>query len=141
MRIRRAVSVTEEIVGLLTAQSRPGASERDPRVPRLPSIEYGASPSRGDGDSTLGRKSRWRMTQPVPRDVLLKVRKLALLPGEVRKNPWAISVTRLTTLKSLCRDTEVAHRFVTYLGEKTLQRVQQEKHRISIPMRSAFTRN
>ena len=63
------------------------------------------------------------MTQPIAREVLLKVRKLALLPKEVRQSKWAISVTRLTTLKSLCQTPEVANRFVTYLARKTLQRM------------------
>jgi Mn-dependent DtxR family transcriptional regulator len=65
------------------------------------------------------------MTPPVPRDVLLKVRKVALLAEEVRQSRWGVSVTRLTTLKSLCHVPEVAHRFVTYLSDKTLRRVRQ----------------
>jgi hypothetical protein len=67
------------------------------------------------------------MTQPVPRDILARIRKLALLPEEVRQSRWAINVTRLTSLKSLCRDPEVAHRFVTYLARKTLDRVEEKK--------------
>lgn len=65
------------------------------------------------------------MALPVPRDVLVKVRKLAQLPEEVRQSRWGAPVTRLTTLKSLCQVPEVAHRFVTYLSDKTLQRVCQ----------------
>jgi hypothetical protein len=67
------------------------------------------------------------MTQPTPRDVLLKIRKLALLPDEVKQSRWAISVSRLTSLKSLCQQPEVANRFVAYLASKTLERVRQGK--------------
>jgi hypothetical protein len=63
------------------------------------------------------------MTQPVPREVLLKIRKLAALPEEVRQSQWAVSVTRLTVLKGLCQQPEVAHRFLTYLAGKTQERV------------------
>ena len=60
---------------------------------------------------------------PVPRDVLLKVRKLAALPAEARRSRWALRVTRLTLLKGLCREPAVANRFVTYLARKTVGRV------------------
>ena len=69
------------------------------------------------------------MSQPVPRDVLLKVRKLALLPEEVKQSQWAVSITRLTTLKSLCHDPDVANRFVTYLARKALERVEAGRGR------------
>ena len=65
------------------------------------------------------------MTPPVPRDVLLKIRKLASLPEEVRQSEWAVSITRLTVLKSLCRDPEVANRFVTHLAVKTFENAKQ----------------
>jgi hypothetical protein len=41
------------------------------------------------------------MAEPLPRDILLKVRKLARLAAEVRQSLWAVAVTRLTTLKGL----------------------------------------
>jgi repressor LexA len=63
------------------------------------------------------------------RETLDRLRKLALLPEEVRRSHWAVSITRLTVLKSLCRQPEVAHRFVTYLARKTLERIQQGKGR------------
>ena len=53
------------------------------------------------------------MAEVPPRDVLRKVRKLALLPEEVRRSRWAVSITRLTVLKSLCQEPDVANRFVT----------------------------
>jgi hypothetical protein len=71
------------------------------------------------------------MPEPVPRDVLRKVRKLAELPREARRCRFAVSVTRLTVLKSLCRDPAVANRFVTYLARKTLERVARGKGRSS----------
>src|SRR5438876_552256 len=73
------------------------------------------------------------MTQSVPPDVLRKVRKLALLPEEVRRSRWAVSVTRLTILKSLCQETALANRFVTYLARKTLERIEQGKGRSAHP--------
>src|SRR5947209_6492702 len=69
------------------------------------------------------------MTQPDPRELLRKVRKLAQLPKEARQSQWAVSITRLTTLKSLCQEPRVANRFVTYLARKTLERVEQGKGR------------
>jgi len=72
------------------------------------------------------------MTQTLPRDVLLKVRKLAVLPEEARQCQFAVPVTHLTILKSLCNQPEVANSFVTYLAGKTLQRVQQGKGRSRI---------
>jgi hypothetical protein len=59
------------------------------------------------------------MTLPVQPEVLRKIRKLIQLPEEVRRSRWAVPVTRLTVLKSLCRTPEVANRFVTYLARKT----------------------
>src|SRR3954454_23323959 len=61
------------------------------------------------------------------REMLAKVRKLALLPQEAQGCTFAVSVTRLTSLKSLCQQPEVANRFVTHLARKVLQRVGQGK--------------
>lgn len=73
------------------------------------------------------------MTQPVPREVLSRVRKLAQLPDEARRCFFAVSTTRLTVLKSLCQEHEVANRFVTYLARQTLERVEHGKGRSSHP--------
>lgn len=73
------------------------------------------------------------MTEPLPQDVLRRVRKLAHLPDEARQSRFAVSVTRLTVLKSLCAQPEVANRFVTYLARKVLERVEQGKGRSSRP--------
>lgn len=73
------------------------------------------------------------MTGNPSRDVLAKVRKLALLPDEARESKWAVSVTRLTTVKSLCKDPEVANRFATYLARKTVDRVAQGEGRSAHP--------
>jgi hypothetical protein len=69
------------------------------------------------------------MTERVPPEVLRKVRKLAHLPDEARQSRFAISITRLTILKSLCAQPEVANRFVTYLARKVLERAEQGKGR------------
>jgi len=69
------------------------------------------------------------MTEPVPRDVFRKVRKLAQLTEEVRQSRFGASVTRLTVLKRLCQETGAANRFVTCLARKTLQRVKRGQGR------------
>jgi hypothetical protein len=69
------------------------------------------------------------MTPPVPREVLTRLRKLVLLPEEVKQSRWGIPVTRLTILKSLCQDHEVADRFVTCLARHTRERVQEKAKR------------
>lgn len=69
------------------------------------------------------------MNAAIPREVLTRVKKLALLPGEIKQSRWAVSVTKLTTLKSLCKEPEVANRFVAHLARKTLERVRQGKGR------------
>lgn len=65
--------------------------------------------------------------------VLAKLRKLARLPEEVKQSRWEVSVTRLTTLKSLCHEAKLAHRFVTYLARKTLEGIEHGKGRSSHP--------
>jgi hypothetical protein len=73
------------------------------------------------------------MTEPIPPEVLRRARKLAHLPDEARQSRFAVSVTRLTVLKSLCAQPEVANRFVTYLARKVLERVEQRKGRAARP--------
>jgi hypothetical protein len=69
------------------------------------------------------------VTQPPSRDDLARVRKLAQLPEEARHSRFAVSITRLTVLKSLCREPEVAARFVTYLAQRTRERVEEKARR------------
>jgi hypothetical protein len=69
------------------------------------------------------------MTEPIPRDVLNRVRKLAQLPDEARHSRFAIPVTRLTVLKSLCQQPDVANRFVTYLAQRIRQKVEEKAKR------------
>jgi hypothetical protein len=69
------------------------------------------------------------MTDSVPVDVLRKVRKLAQLPQEARRGRFAVSITRLTVVKSLCQQHEVANRFVTYLAQRTRQKVKAQAKR------------
>src|SRR6266542_832678 len=69
------------------------------------------------------------MTETAQREVLRKVRKLAQLPEEVRQSRWAVSITRLTVLKSLCQGRDAAHRFAAYLAHKTLERIAHEERR------------
>jgi len=69
------------------------------------------------------------MSQQVSPEVLRKVRKLAQLPEEARRCRFAVSITRLTVLKSLCQEPEVANRFVTYLAQRTRQKVEEKARR------------
>jgi hypothetical protein len=69
------------------------------------------------------------MSKVVSPEVLLKVRKLAQLPGEARRSRFAVSTSRLTVLKSLCRQPEVVRRFVTYLAQRTWHRVKTAKRK------------
>jgi hypothetical protein len=69
------------------------------------------------------------MAETPSREVLAQLRKLALLPETAKKSQLAVSITRLTVLKSLCRQPEVAHRFVTFLARKTLELIRQGKGR------------
>jgi hypothetical protein len=69
------------------------------------------------------------MSTAIPRDVLTRVKKLAQLPEEARQSHWGVPVTRLTILKSLCQDHEVADRFVTCLARDTRQRVKEKEER------------
>lgn len=73
------------------------------------------------------------MTPPPPRDVQTRIRKLASLPAEIRESRWAVSVTRLTVLKSLCSEPERANRFVAHLARKTFEHMYQAKERSAHP--------
>ena len=73
------------------------------------------------------------MTESIPPEVLRRARKLAHLPDEARQSRFAVPVTRLTVLKGLCAQPEVANRFVTYLARKVLERVEQGKGRAARP--------
>jgi len=73
------------------------------------------------------------MTLPPSRDVLARIRKLAGLPEEIRESRWAVSITRLTVLKSLCQHPDRANRFVAHLARKTLDHLNEEKGRSAHP--------
>ena len=67
------------------------------------------------------------MTPSPSRDDLQRIRKLASLPEEIRRTRWAVSITRLTVLKSLCQEHERANRFVAHLARKTFEHLNQPK--------------
>lgn len=65
---------------------------------------------------------------PLPsRDDLQRIRKLAGLAEEIRRTQLAVSITRLTVLKSLCQEHERANRFVADLARKTFENLSQAK--------------
>ena len=65
----------------------------------------------GRCDLTRHGATEYTMTLPPPRDVLIRIRKLAGLPEEIRESRWAVSITRLTVLKHLCQQPDLANRF------------------------------
>ncbi len=67
------------------------------------------------------------MTSQPRRDVLFRLRKLAGLPAEIGESRWAVAVTRLTVLKSVCRQPNRANRFVAHLARKTFEHPNEEK--------------
>ncbi len=73
------------------------------------------------------------MTPSPSRDDLQRIRKLAGLAAEIRQTRWAVSITRLTVLKSLCQAHERANRFVAHLARKTFEHLNQSKERSAHP--------
>jgi hypothetical protein len=75
--------------------------------------------------------------KPLPsRDDVQRVRKLAGLPDEIRRSRF-VAITRLTVLKSLCREPEIAHRSVAYLARRTFDAMEQPKGRSAEPTATA----
>jgi hypothetical protein len=66
------------------------------------------------------------MSTFLPREALIRIRKLAQLAADLRRGEH-FEITRLTILKSLCKEPAVAYRFVHYLAQKTSERVKQGK--------------
>jgi len=66
------------------------------------------------------------MSTSLPREALVRIRKLAQLAVDLRRGEH-FEITRLTILKSLCKEPAVANRFVHYLAQKTWERVRQGK--------------
>ena len=58
------------------------------------------------------------MAEHVSREVLNKLRKLAQLAADLRRGE-SFEVTRLTILKSLCKEHSTPNRFVTYPPSRT----------------------
>ena len=64
------------------------------------------------------------MKPVIPPSDIAKAKKLIQLADELRQGK-NFSITRLTVLKSLSKDPEVAHRFALYLAQKTMKRLKQ----------------
>jgi hypothetical protein len=63
--------------------------------------------------------------RPKPsRAILSRIRKLAQIANELAEGA-NFSITRLTTLKSLCEDPEVAAHFAVYLANHTSRRINE----------------
>lgn len=81
------------------------------------------------------------MTNPVSPQVLRKLRRLAQLPDEARRSQFAVSIARLTILKSLCQRLEVASRFVTHLAQRIRQKVEERTTRPGYLSNAEWTRH
>ena len=66
------------------------------------------------------------MNTVLSREALIRIRKLAQLAADLRRGDH-FEITRLTILKSLCQEPDVANRFVHYLAQKTWERVKHGK--------------
>jgi hypothetical protein len=64
------------------------------------------------------------MRQKPPKAVLSRIRKLAQIAKELAEGA-NFSITRLTTLKTLCEDPEVAAHFAVYLANHTSRRINE----------------
>jgi hypothetical protein len=64
------------------------------------------------------------MRQKPPKAVLSRVRKLAQIARDLSEGA-NFSITRLTTLKSLCEDPQVAAHFAVYLANHTSRRINE----------------
>lgn len=64
------------------------------------------------------------MRQKPPKAVLSRIRKLAQIARDLSEGA-NFSITRLTTLKSLYEDPEVAARFAVYLANHTSWRINE----------------
>ncbi|MCP4697112.1 MAG: hypothetical protein GY862_09720 [Gammaproteobacteria bacterium] len=56
--------------------------------------------------------------------LVAKVRKWEKTLEELHTTNWAINITRLSSAKSLCRETGLTREFVLYLAEKTLAQLE-----------------
>jgi len=66
------------------------------------------------------------MVEPIPDDVLTRIRKLVQLASDLPKSKWRCETTRLTILNGLCKDPATANRFVVFLARKLVHRGTQE---------------
>jgi hypothetical protein len=67
------------------------------------------------------------MRQEPPKAVLSMVRKLSRIARELSEGA-NFSITRLTTLKSLCKDPEVTAHFAVYLARHTSRRASKRSN-------------
>jgi hypothetical protein len=67
------------------------------------------------------------MRQKPPKPVLSRIRKLAQIARDLSEGA-NFSITRLTTLKSLCADPEIAAQFAVYLARHTSRNANQRSN-------------
>jgi hypothetical protein len=80
-------------------------------------------------DCKTGIKERFHMPQPPNGQIIKKVKKLSEIAEALRQGN-KFDVTRLTTIKSLCEDTDAAAAFALFLAQRIQKKMRQRKHSI-----------
>jgi hypothetical protein len=62
----------------------------------------------------------------VPSAIVNKIKKLAQITHELRQGK-DFNITRLTTLKSLCENPDIAAHFVFYLAQRTQEKMETKE--------------
>jgi hypothetical protein len=97
----------------------PATSPEKPKPPKKSSPKAAAHPKRDD-------RVKPDATPPVPRAVVEKVRKFAEIADGLRRGQH-FEITRLTSLKGLCKDQEAARSFALFLAVHARKRADEKK--------------
>ena len=68
-----------------------------------------------------------------------KIRKLAETARELRQTKYALSITRLTSLKSLCQEADVAANFALYIAKLAVKQMESSQSTRSFLGEEAWT--
>jgi uncharacterized circularly permuted ATP-grasp superfamily protein len=73
------------------------------------------------------------------KNVAPKIRKLAETARELRQTKYALSITRLTSLKSLCQEEDVAANFALYIAKLAVKQMESSQSTRSFLGEEAWT--
>ena len=79
------------------------------------------------------------MGDQTKKNVAPKIRKLALTARELRQTKYALNVTRLTSLKSLCQEEEAAANFALYVTKLAVKQMGSNQSTRSFVGEEAWT--